>query len=126
MSNFIKATNVFFADKNDCSEKRLFIAILSQAIHDAFSDHVPRLEKQAARNFLTNNNIDFKLICEFAGRNSDYVKEKITQRVLRDNGWKMDLKIRTRPPRNRKHKHLTGNTYYAAKREKDSRPNNAS
>ena len=122
MTKFIKASSIYSSDKIDCPEKRLFIAILSQAVHDAFSAHVPRLEKQAARNFLTSNTQDFKFICEFAGRNSDYVREKIRKRVLRENGWNVDVKIRISSPRRKKQmrninkKHLTGNAYYAAKK----------
>ena len=122
MTKFIKASPIYSSDKIDCPEKRLFIAILSQAVHDAFSAHVPRLEKQAARNFLTSNTQDFKFICEFAGRNSDYVREKIRKRVLRENGWNVDVKIRISSPRRKKQmrninkKHLTGNAYYAAKK----------
>ena len=122
MAKFIKASPIYSSDKIDCPEKRLFIAILSQAVHDAFSAHVPRLEKQAARNFLTSNTQDFKFICEFAGRNSNYVKEKIRKRVLRENGWNVDVKIRISSPRRKKQmrninkKHLTGNAYYAAKK----------
>ena len=122
MTNFIKSSPIYSSDKIDCPEKRLFIAILSQAVHDAFSAHVPRLEKQAARNFLTSNTQDFKFICEFAGRNSNYVKEKIRKRVLRENGWNVDVKIRISSPRRKKQmrninkKHLTGNAYYAAKK----------
>ena len=85
MTNFIKATNIYASDKIDCPEKRLFIAVLSQAVHDAFSSHVPGLEKQAARSFLTSNSRDFKLICEMAGRNSNYVKEKIERRLYGTN-----------------------------------------
>ena len=116
MTRFIKSTSIYFSDKTDCPERRLFIAVLSQAIHDAFSAHVPRLEKQAARNFLTSNGEDFKSICELAGRDSAYVKEKIKKRVLRDNGWETDIKVRTQPrrTRNKKQTHLSGNAYYAA------------
>ena len=81
MNNFIKSSPVYASDKIDCPEKRLFIAILSQAVHDAFSSHVPGLEKQAARSFLMSNSRDFRLICEMAGRNSNYVKEKIERRL---------------------------------------------
>ena len=122
MTKFIKASPIYSSDKIDCPEKRLFIAILSQAVHDAFSAHVPRLEKQAARNFLTSNTQDFKFICEFAGRNSDYVREKVRKRVLRENGWNVDVNIRISSPRRKKQmrninkKHLTGNAYYAAKK----------
>ena len=123
MDNFIKSTNIYNTDKSDCPEKRLFVAVLSQAVHDAFSDHVGAIEKRAARGFLTSNSEDFKLICEMAGRNSNYVKERIRKKVLRENGWNVDVAIRISSPRRRKQmrninkKHLTGNAYYAAKRE---------
>ncbi len=51
MSQFVKSSPAYASDKIDCPEKRLFIAILSQAVHDAFSTHVPKLEKEAARSF---------------------------------------------------------------------------
>ncbi len=123
MSQFIKSSPVYASDKIDCPEKRLFIAILSQAVHDAFASHVPKLEKEAARSFLTRNGSDFKHICEMAGRDATYVRERIRIRVLRENGWNVDLSLRTTPPRRRKQmkeinkKHLTGNAYYAAKRK---------
>ena len=117
MSQFIKSSPDYTFDKIDCPEKRLFIAILSQAVHDAFASHVPRLEKEAARNFLTRNSSDFRHICEMAGRDATYVKERIRIRVLRENGWNVDLSLRTQPRRIRKQKHLTGNAYYAAKRK---------
>ena len=119
MSRFIKASAVYSSDKMDGPEKRLFIAILSQAVHDAFSDHVPKFEKRAARNFLTSNSPDFQHICEMAGRNHAYVREKIRKKVLRENGWNVDVKLRITAPRRKKinKKHLTGNAYYAAKRE---------
>ena len=117
MSQFIKSSPDYTFDKIDCPEKRLFIAILSQAVHDAFASHVPRLEKEAARNFLTRNSSDFRHICEMAGRDAAYVKERIRKQVLREKGWNVDLSLRTQPRRIRKQKHLTGNAYYAAKRK---------
>ena len=122
MSRFIKASAVYSSDKMDGPEKRLFIAILSQAVHDAFSSHVPLIEKRAARSFLTSNTPDFRHICEMAGRDANYVREKIRKKVLRDNGWNVDVAIRISSPRRKKQmkrinkKHLTGNAYYAAKR----------
>ena len=124
MSRFIKSTSIYLSEKHDCPEKRLFVAVLSQAVHDAFSAHVPSLEKRAARNFLTRNSEDFRAICELAGRNSKYVREKIRKKVLRENGWNVDIAIRVSSPRRRKQmadyrkksNKLTGNAYYAAKR----------
>ena len=121
-TSFIKSSPAYASDKIDCPEKKLFIAILSQAVHDAFAPHVPSLEKQAARSFLTSNSEDFKSICELAGRDSNYVREKIRKKVLRENGWNVDVAIRITSPRRKKQmrninkKHLTGNAYYAAKK----------
>ena len=128
MSRFIKSSAVYASDKMDGPEKRLFVAILSQAVHDAFSDHVPTLEKQAARSFLTSNSEDFKSICELAGRDANYVREKIRKKVLRENGWNVDVAIRISSPRRRKQmaayrkrsNKLTGNAYYAAKKAREA------
>ena len=84
-------------------ETKLFTAVLSQAVHDAFSSHVDKLNKQAARDFLTSNNKNLQTICEMAGRNSQYVSEKI----LKENGWNVDIAIDSRRKPYRKNKHLT-------------------
>jgi len=125
MSSFIKSTSTYISDWSS-PERRLFIAVLSQAVHDAFSSHVPKVEKRQAQFWLTSNSRDFKNICEHAGRDAGYVLQKVRKKILRANGWNIDFSMRTTPPRIRKQKHLTGNAYYAAKREKESRPNNAS
>ena len=119
MSRFIKSSAVYSSNEIDCPEKRLFIAVLSQAIHDAFSEHVPTFEKERARAWLMSNSKDFRDICELSGRNHRYVFEKIRKKILKANGWNVDISMRTTPPRIRKYKqkHLTGNAYYAAKRE---------
>ena len=107
----------------DSPERRLFIAVLSQAIHDAFAEHVPSYEKERARTWLMSNNKDFRDICELSGRNHRYVFEKIRKKILRANGWNVDISIRVSSPRRRNQmkrinkNHLTGNSYYAAKKE---------
>ena len=102
MKNFIKSSSAYSSDKIDCPEKRLFVAVLSQAVHDAFSSHVPLFERRAARSFLTGNSEDFRSICELAGRDSRYVKERIRKKVLREDGWNVDVKIRISSPRRRR------------------------
>ena len=104
--------------------ERLFIAVLSHAVHDAFSTHVGKLERDAARAFFINNGKRFRDICELAGREPQYVHEKIRKRISKANGWSMDESLRKtyRQRVNRqKHtkKHLTGNAYYAAKEKKN-------
>ena len=116
MIRFIKSSAAYSSDRIDCPEKRLFIAVMSQAVHDAFADHVPRLEKQKAQTWLMSNSKDFRDICELSGRNSSYVLEKIRRKILEKNGWNVNFSLRTQPRRTRKQKHLTGNAYYAAKR----------
>ena len=121
MSSFIKASVSYSSDKIDCPEKRLFVAVLSQAIHDAFANHVPGMEKKQAQAWLLGDSQDFKTICENAGRDSRYVITRIRKKILKANGWNVDISLRTTPPRRRRQmkninkKHLTGNAYYAAK-----------
>ena len=108
-------------------EERLFIAVLSQAAHDAFSTHVGKLERDAARAFFMNKGKRFRDICELAGREPQYVHEKVRSKILKANGWNMDESLRNmyrqssaRRKRGRyKKKHLTGNAYYAAKTTKN-------
>ena len=107
------------------AEQRLFVAVLSQAVHDAFSTHVPELEKQQAQSWLIGNSKDFRSVCEHAGRDSGYVQEKIRKKILKASGWNVDLSLKVTTPRARRRmrkyqkegRHLTGNAYYAAKRQ---------
>ena len=107
-------------------EERLFIAVLSQAVHDAFSTHVERYNKDAARAFFMNNGGQFRSICELAGRDSQYVHERVRKRILTDNGWNMDESMRKsyrqRIRKKYKKKRLTGNAYYSAMGKKGGRP----
>jgi hypothetical protein len=69
----------------------------------------------------------FRLICEMAGRDPDYVQGRIKKIILRKNGWNVDVPItshyRQGPKRGRrKNKGLTGNSYYAAMGKKGGRP----
>ena len=123
MNNFTKSTNVYASDWTS-PERRLFIAVLSQAVHDAFASHVPKLEKQKAQSWLMSNSEDFKNICELSGRDSEYVLKKIRRKILEKNGWNVNISLRTQPRRRRQmrkinKKHLTGNAYYAAKAKKN-------
>ena len=70
--------------QNKTPEEKLFIAVLSQAAHDVFSDHVDKLDRLQAREFLTQNTWHFKMICELAGRNPDYVTRKMKKRMQKD------------------------------------------
>jgi len=126
-------------DKVTLPEKDLWIAVLCRAVLDAckgppqldltsrsnISHHNHyKYDREAARHFFMSGGSHFKHICEMAGRNPAYVQSKIRKILLRKNGWNVDVPItshyRQGPKRKRgrpKKKHLTGNSYYAAKKK---------
>ena len=113
--------------KNDSPEKRLFVAVLSQAAHDCFSTHVEKYDKEQARHFFMTDHFHFDLICELADRNPIYIKDKIRSKIAlnidmpihNSKGYRRDhTKYNTYQKKYRK-KHLTGNAYYAAKRKRE-------
>ena len=63
-------------------ETHLFTAVLSQAVHDVFSTHVEKIDKRQAMDFLTEDSYHLRMICELAGRDSNYVREKIRKKLL--------------------------------------------
>jgi len=124
-------------------EKDLWVAVLCRAVLDACKGP-PELDmtrkankshkslynfnRDQARHFFTEGGFHFRLICEMAGRNPEYVQTQIRKVILRKNGWNVDVPItshyRQGPKRGRKRgkykkKHLTGNSYYAAKAKKN-------
>jgi len=135
-------------DRVDLPEKELWVAVLARAALDAFRGP-PQLDmsrranvshknhytynKDQARHFFLKGGSYFNEICEMAGRNPHYVKEKARKIILRANGWNVDVPItshyrqgrgkkrgrkRGRPKKNK----LTGNSYYAAMGKKGGRP----
>tara|TARA_R110000751_G_scaffold3561_1_gene17006 strand:- start:165 stop:437 length:273 start_codon:yes stop_codon:yes gene_type:complete len=63
-------------------ETKLFTAVLSQAVHDVFSNHVDRIDKDSAMDFLTNDSWHLRMICELAGRDASYVRGKTRKKLL--------------------------------------------
>ena len=131
-------------DKVTLPEKDLWVAVLCRAVLDACKGP-PQLDmtrkanvshknhyhydRDAARHFFLEGSRHFRDVCEMAGRNPDYVQQKIKKIILRKNGWNMDVPItshyRQGPKRGNKRgkykkKRLTGNAYYAAKAHKNS------
>jgi len=125
-------------DRVTLPEKDLWVAVLCRAVLDAckgpphLNMKVPAniahknqysFNHEQARHFFLEGGVHFRLICEMAGRNPDYVQRKIRKILLRKNGWNVDVPItshyRQGPKRKYKKKHLTGNAYYAAKAKKN-------
>ena len=129
-------------ERVELPEKSLWIAVLCRAALDAFKGP-PQLDmsrkantshknyyhynRDQARHFFLHGGEHFREICEMAGRNPQYVKDKARKLILRSNGWNVDVPItshyRQGPKRGKKRgpkkKHLTGNAYYAAKAKKN-------
>ena len=124
-------------------EKDLWVAVLCRAVLDACKgppmlnmdlksnrthNNQYNYDRDQARHFFLEGGKHFREICEMAGRNPDYVQEKVRKVLLRKNGWNVDVPItshyRQGPKRGSKRgkykkKHLTGNAYYAAKAKKN-------
>ena len=63
-------------------QTKLFTAVLAQAVHDVFSTHVEKNDKRQAMDFLTEDSWHLRMICELAGRDADYVRQKIRKKLL--------------------------------------------
>ena len=134
-------------DRVTLPEKDLWVAVLSRAALDACG-RSPQLDmsrranishknlygynRQAARHFFTEGGSHFRLICEMAGRNPDYIQAKIKKVLLRKNGWNVDVPItshyRQGPkkgrgrPRKKYRRTIPSNPYYSAIGKKGGRP----
>ena len=137
-------------ERVDLPEKSLWVAVLCRAALDAFRGppnldmsrkantshkNLYNFNRDQAHHFFLNGGKHFNEVCEMAGRNPNYVKEKARKLILRSNGWNVDVPItshyRQGPKRGHmikrvirkrgkyKKKHLTGNAYYAAKAQKN-------
>ena len=119
-------------------EKDLWIAVLCRAALDAFKgppcldmsrkanvshkNHY-NFNRDQARHFFLEGGAHFREICEMAGRNTQYVRERARKVLLRENGWNVDVPITSHyrqglKREKRRKKGLTGNSYYAAKRKR--------
>ena len=129
-------------DRVTLPEKDLWVAVLTRAALDACKGppeldmtrpaNIPHknlygYNRRAARHFFLSGGTHFKEVCEMAGRNPEYVKQKVRKIILRKNGWNVDVPLtshyRQGPKRARgRPKKLTGNSYYAAMGKKGGRP----
>ena len=117
-------------------ETSLWVAVLCRAALDACKGP-PHLDmtlpcnnshhnaytynRDQARHFFLEGGFHFNLICEMAGRNPDYVQQRVRKILLRKKGWNVDVPITSHYRQSKKKyrkTHLTGNKYYAAKAAK--------
>ena len=95
-------------DRVTLPEKELWVAVLSRAALDACKGP-PRLnlslssnvthqnnytyDRDQARHFFMKGGSHFNLICELAGRDPDYVQQRVRKIILRKEGWNVDVPI---------------------------------
>ena len=95
-------------DRVALPETGLWTAVLCRAVLDACKGP-PRLDmtrqanvshknhytydRDQARHFFLEGGRHFKDICEMAGRNPDYVQQRVRKIILRKNGWNVDVPI---------------------------------
>ena len=118
------AAETISEDRVTLPEKDLWVAVRCRAALDAckgppqldmtskanISHHNHyKYDREAARQFFMEGGTHFRLICELAGRNPDYVQRKVKKIILRKNGWNVDVPITSRyrqgPKRGRKGKY---------------------
>ena len=130
-------------DRVTLPEKDLWVAVLTRAVLDAVKGP-PQLDlnlqsnithqnhytynQDQARHFFIEGGKHFRMICEMAGRNPEYVQAKVRRALLRKSGWNVDVPITSHYRKGRgkkrgpKKKRLTGNSYYSFIGKKGGRP----
>ena len=130
-------------DRVTLPEKDLWVAVLCRAVLDACKgppdldmtkktnishQNIYTYDRDQARHFFKEGGHHFRLICEMAGRNPNYVQERIKKVLLRKNGWNVDVPItshyRQGAKRTRKkyRRTIPSNLYYSAMGKKGGRP----
>ena len=72
------------------ADNQIFVAILHQAVRDAFisSDGFAR---RTARAWLLGNSERFRFVCECAGREASYVQEKVKKKIKEEKNGNINL-----------------------------------
>ena len=132
-------------DKVTLPEKDLWVAVLCRAAVDAckgppdldmtraanitHQNHY-HYDRDQARHFFIEGGSHFRLICELAGRNPDYVQQRVRKIILRKEGWNVDVPVtshyrqgpRKGRRRGRPRKSPHDRAYYVAMGKKGGRP----
>jgi len=102
------AEETIHEDRVTLPEKDLWIAVLCRAVLDACKGPPDldmkvkanvthknnyKFNHEQARHFFMEGGSHFRLICEMAGRNPDYVQARVRKVLLRKNGWNVDIPI---------------------------------
>ena len=95
-------------DRVTLPEKELWVAVLTRAVLDACKGppsldltklaNIPHQNhytfyRDQARHFFMEGGAHFRMVCDMAGRNPNYVQAKVRKILLRKNGWNVDVPI---------------------------------
>tara|TARA_R110002020_G_scaffold193215_1_gene393428 strand:+ start:1464 stop:1772 length:309 start_codon:yes stop_codon:yes gene_type:complete len=86
-SNFFKSEPHAPAKNHD---NKIFVAILHQAVRDAFISS-DGLARRAARAWLVGNSERFRFVCECAGREASYVQQKVKKKIEEEKNENTDM-----------------------------------
>ena len=81
-------------------EKDLWVSVLSRAALDAIRGPT-RIERDQACSFFLKGGRHFRNVCDMAGRNPDYVQQKMRKYILRKAGWNVDVTVTSHYRRSR-------------------------
>ena len=73
-------------------ESDLWVSVLSRAVLDVIRGPT-RIERDQACSFFLKGTRHFRNVCEFAGRDPDYVQERVRKIILRKEGWNVDVPV---------------------------------
>jgi hypothetical protein len=106
-TGWVSQSNIF-GNRVLLPETTLWVAVLTRAVLDAckgppdldmtrranvsHQNHYTYARDQA-RHFFLRGGPHFREICEMAGRNPDYVRQKVRKILLRKKGWNVDVPI---------------------------------
>jgi len=76
------ANSSIYLERNKEPEQHLWISVLSKAVDDAFQGN-DFGEALKAISWIKHNGVDFKKVCQMAGRSPEYVRERILQTLLK-------------------------------------------
>jgi len=77
---FLNNEVISLLENNKTPEQQLWIAVLAKAFDDAFKSNDDRAALDALR--WIRHGQDFNYVCHLAGRNGDYVKARMLDRVI--------------------------------------------
>jgi len=107
-NGWVRAPEVVDGERVTLPEKDLWVAVLCRAVLDACKGppaldltrraNVPHknhydYNRDQAQHFFLEGGAHFKNVCDMAGRNAEYVQDKIRKVILRGKGWNVDVPI---------------------------------